>query len=358
MFIVESLLKQLSEFNFVIDENKQVQNLLKRKDELGNISNSVKVMVGNIKGLIENIVQSSQNVAATSQELTATAETNKESASEIANEMEEIANSATQQAQNTEKTVRNIEYIGAMIEDNMKVILSLTDATNEIELRKNEGNEIINELIEKSEKNENASKQIFDAVKETNDSAEKIETVSKMIQAIADQTNLLALNAAIEAARAGESGRGFAVVAEEIRKLAEQSTGFTEEIKTVIGDLKLRTKNSVDTMSEVIQVTKSQKESSYETQEKFSMIAKTVEDIKNIVDDLNKTANNIQNTKESIVENVQELSSIAQQNAASSEQVSSTIQDQLESIVGIANASNELSQIASDLQNEIQAFHI
>ncbi len=66
---------------------------------------------------------------------------------------------------------------------------------------------------------------------------EELSKLTESLMKIAKQSNLLALNAAIEAARVGESGKGFAVVATEFRKLADNTSKLSKEIKAIVDKL-------------------------------------------------------------------------------------------------------------------------
>jgi methyl-accepting chemotaxis protein len=66
------------------------------------------------------------------------------------------------------------------------------------------------------------------------DKSSDIENIIGIIKNIAEETNLLALNATIEAASAGDAGKGFSVVANEVKSLANQTSGATSKISNQI----------------------------------------------------------------------------------------------------------------------------
>lgn len=172
-------------------------------------------------------------------------------------------------------------------------------------------------------------------IQSLSESAEKIGEVVAMISDIASQTNLLALNATIEAARAGESGKGFAVVAGEVKSLASQTAGATEEISKQIEDMQLATRHAVEAIAAV-------GDSIQRIDHGTSTIAGTVEDQQDVVTKINA---NIQTAADGV-------SSVA----TSIAEVARGTQESSSAVVEIGNISTELSTIATELNGDVEAF--
>ncbi|EJO5348449.1 methyl-accepting chemotaxis protein [Clostridium botulinum] len=344
---------KMAQLDFTEDIPK---DLVDKKDEIGLLAKAFQNVTVNLRDFASKTLESAQQVAASSEELTSTSQQTSEAANEISKTVEEMASSAENQARQTETGAMNVNTLGDRISKNQQMMGSLNKAIEKVDLLKNEGVTTLKQLVEKTMDSEDISKRVYKVIIDSNKSAEKIQNASEMIKNIASQTNLLALNAAIEAARAGESGKGFAVVADEIRKLAEQSNAFTDEIALVINELTNQTEKAVDSMETVSENTKDQTKSVEKTNAKFQGISIAIDGMQKAVQDLNESGEDMEVKKNEIVTIIENLSAISEENAAGTEETVAAIEQQTASISELANASESLAKLAEDMQLSISKF--
>ena len=346
-------LNKISEGDFT---DTDITNGSFRDDEVGKMLNEINSVRESLKFMIKSIEDKSRQLTETSELLAGISSQSASTSQEVNSAIDEIAKGAMEQARDAETTAIGMSGMNDLLVKEDDFIKALNIALDKIESRKDEGFKIVNDLVLKTEDTIKSSDEVNNIILSNNESAEKIESASSMIESIAAQTNLLALNAAIEAARAGEAGRGFSVVADEIRKLAEQSNSFTKDIKAVISELKNKSYNAVEIMKQSKGVSEEQSLAVQNTEAQFKEIAVSINSIKIVLDNLTKLASDLNSHKENVMGAIENLSAITEESVAGAEEVSASMESQLASVEEISASCETLYEVAKELEVLVERF--
>lgn len=346
-------LEQIANYNLAA---KSKQDYSSRRDEVGAIYKSCLALKDNLLNIVQHIRQSAHNLGTASGALTEKCEEANRVVFEISNSVEDIAKGATSQAEDTQNGVLKVQQISDLIGKNKATLENLNDASIQTEQLKNDGLKTMRLLLDSTQNSQEISKDIKYAMNQTQSSVESIKAAGEMIKSIADQTNLLALNAAIEAARAGDAGRGFSVVAEEIRKLAENSGSFTEQINNSVNELLSRTVYAVDKIDESSNIVAAQSHNVSEIEEKFNGIANAINELRAYISSMVASNEEIAASQESLFTIMESSSALSQEYAASTQEIAALAQSQNQSFKVIESESVALSKLSTDLNTLIDKF--
>ncbi len=284
---------------------------------------SLRQMVTEINADADRLVSNAESIAAASDQVSKAAEQQSDATSAMAAAIQQLTVSSNHISESARET--SIDSTAAV---------DLSDA----------GAHRVQEAAEAIRKISSTVADASQLIRALEDRARQVSSIANVIKDIAGQTNLLALNAAIEAARAGEQGRGFAVVADEVRKLAERTSGATTEIEQMIVGIQNDTSGAVEVMNAALP----------EVQEGVELAASASESLGHIENGARRTLVRIGEVADATREQSVASTSIAQR----VEQIANMVEETTTTIRGTAASAHQLESIANNLKTQIDRFRV
>ncbi|WP_339540450.1 methyl-accepting chemotaxis protein [Pseudomonas sp. RA_5y_Pfl1_P24] len=303
---------------------------VERRDELGQLQQSIGQMTRNLRSLISSIGNSARQIASAATQLSAVTEQTRAGINDQKDETDQMATAMNEMLATAQEVARHAEQASA--------------AANEADQQASTGDKVVGLAVEQIGHLAHEMARSSQAMIALQRESQKIGGVLDVIKSVSQQTNLLALNAAIEAARAGTAGEGFAVVADEVRSLALRTQASAEEIEGLICGLHTGTQQVADIMDGSRALTDNSVDRSRDAGDALAAIIRTVSIIQEMNPQIAAAAEQQSAVAEEINRSVMKVRDVSEQTAAASEET--------------AAASVQLTRLSLDLQTLVDKFRL
>ncbi|WP_127547754.1 methyl-accepting chemotaxis protein [Paenibacillus amylolyticus] len=328
------------------------------KDELDDLSRSFGIMTHNIRGIIQSIGEAGHRVDLMAQDIDRGNDTAQAIVQQVSRTTEELSIGSQKIAEDLSETVMVVDKMQSTFNSNLESTSQSVIDGREVLTTVEEGNKAVAEQLRLAEVNRTAMAEVEQTVRELEESAVRITTMTAYVSEIAKQTTMLSLNASIEAARAGEAGRGFAVVAGEVNKLAEQSAQSVKHIYAAVGEITTSMDKVKNSVAQSMQLFGEQEQATGQTRESFSAIRESVERISTGIHQLAEDMQHSNELSTQVQQAIENISAITEQSAASSEEITASTSEQQRSFADASIKVKSLRDISAEMHQELLRFRL
>lgn len=331
---------------------------IERKDEIGILAKELNDTVEGVRNIMVDMKRFGGNVNQKTDDISAKTDELNESLQRISVGVGGVADGLMVQATETDKSNEKMQRFAERLENIHEETAMMSGAIDDAEEAIAQGQVIIGDLNEKAQSTAEITGILVENVNGVQRHSVEIEGIIDTINGIAEQTNLLSLNASIEAARAGENGRGFAVVAEEIRKLADQSANAANEVQQRLSEMAIMAEKTTRSATETRDIIETQGTSLQQATAVFDAIEEKVKDLVNGLQMIVVGMGEINTDKEELQNSVMNISMEAETAAASTEEVTSSLDTQAGVVERLAENMEFLRGETAVLDRSINRFKI